>query len=661
MKVLFLLPALIATALSASAMQGGEVFDRLDLEGRGLEKVKSAVAAGDTARAAVELLGYYRSRKGIALTGFDLDRVKLSDNERRMADEALDHKFFVHYGYQPSFFYGNDIDWTYWPVKDNELRWQLHRHKWFIALAKAYKTTGDGKYARAWFEQYADWMDKNPLDAALFRRKTEGAGDGTSEAAAAQEEARRAFIENMNFAWRPLETSHRLQEQLPIFAMMINSPDFTPEFLVRFLDKYQMHAEHIMRNFSVQGNHLLFEAQRLAFAGIYFPEFRGAQEWLERGIEILNEQIGKQVYADGMQFELDFGYHMAAIEIFLKALRMASANGVRDAFPPSYIATVERMIELVWNVTFPDGTQPLFGDHKATDREEMLKKFREWEQTFPKNRQIAWFASGGRRGERPPYLSHAFRTSGFYILRNGWEANSTVMVVKAGPPAFWHNQPDNGTFELWRMGRNFFPDSGCYVYSGDDKVQAEREWFRQTRVHNTLTLDGANIATDSKLICWADDGKSEVLVTSNPSCPGLTHTRTVFFVEGEFFVIVDRAEGDATGNVALHYGLCPCQPKVDLANAAIETIFADGNNIRMQLFASQPCTMEAVEGWFSPSYRSKMKRPAFSFGCSKQGAAPVEFVTVIAPGGMTGKISASLAEDRVKVSVGRRKYELAMP
>ena len=35
--------------------------------------------------------------------------------------------FFVHKGYQPSYNYGKDINWQYWPVQDNELRWQLHR------------------------------------------------------------------------------------------------------------------------------------------------------------------------------------------------------------------------------------------------------------------------------------------------------------------------------------------------------------------------------------------------------------------------------------------------------------------------------------------------------------------------------------------------------
>lgn len=51
----------------------------------------------------------------------------------------------------------------YWPVKDNELRWQLHRHKWFTPMGKAYRVSGDEKYAAEWAAQFMDWIKKNPL------------------------------------------------------------------------------------------------------------------------------------------------------------------------------------------------------------------------------------------------------------------------------------------------------------------------------------------------------------------------------------------------------------------------------------------------------------------------------------------------------------------
>ena len=190
-----------------------------------------------------------------------------------------------------------------------------------------------------------------------------------------------------------MEAGRRLQDLLTEFALTIQSPRFTPEFLNLFLRTYRQHADHILHNYSKQGNHLLFEAQRMLFAGIYFPEFREAPEWRRSGIEILNREIGVQVYPDGMQFELDFGYHIAAIDIFLKALGMARQNGFEDEFPASYIETVGKMTTVTWNLLFPDYSNPMFGDTKSHDKASLKKQFRNWSRVFPDDRQLQWFAT----------------------------------------------------------------------------------------------------------------------------------------------------------------------------------------------------------------------------------------------------------------------------
>ena len=126
-------------------------------------------------------------------------------------------------------------------------------------------------------------------------------------------------VENARFAWRPLEISHRLQDQISQFTLFVNSPNFTPEFLTEFLVNYNRHAEYILGHYSKMGNHLLFEAQRMFFAGTFFPEFKDAKTWQQSGIGILNREIKKQVFDDGGQFELDPHYHLACIGIFIRA------------------------------------------------------------------------------------------------------------------------------------------------------------------------------------------------------------------------------------------------------------------------------------------------------------------------------------------------------
>lgn len=253
-------------------------------------------------------------------------------------------------------------------------------------------------------DQYTDWVKKNPLDG-VERLKAAGA----SEAEIAAER------ENYRFAWRPMEAGRRLQDLLTEFALTIRSPRFTPEFLNLYLRTYRQHADHILHNYSKQGNHLLFEAQRMLFAGIYFPEFREAAEWRRSGIEILNREIGVQVYPDGMQFELDFGYHIAAIDIFLKALGMASANGYEGEFPASYIETVGKMTTVTWNLLFPDYSNPMFGDTKSHDKSSLQRQFRSWSPGVPRRQTVAMVRHGGPQG-RPSRL-HLAAVPGIGILR----------------------------------------------------------------------------------------------------------------------------------------------------------------------------------------------------------------------------------------------------
>ncbi|WP_300257534.1 heparin-sulfate lyase HepC [uncultured Alistipes sp.] len=638
-----LLPLLLAfTTRNAQARHAASAFDLLDLARPGLEEVARLHSAGDDAAAAEALLEYFRLRRGIVCPGVVPDSAVISADEQRWADEALDHRFFVHSGYQPSYFYGDDIDWQYWPVRDNELRWQLHRMKWWVPMGKAYRRSGDERYAAEWCAEYLDWIRKNPLTEYDESR----IGDWTS-------------ADNVYFAWRPLEVSDRLEFQIHQFLYFLPARAFDGEFLMQFLENYHRHAEHIMHHFSASGNHLLFQAQRLLFAGAFFLEFRDAPRWRATGIGILNREMARQVYDDGMQYELDPHYHLESINIFFKALRMMDANGYRGEFPAEYPATIERMIDVHLNCSYPDGSTPLFSDNRRQEKEHYLACYREWAAVFPENGFIRCRATEGREGTNPEYLSRAFRTSGFYVLRNGWDTQATVMILKAGPQGFWHCQPDNGTFEVWHRGRNFLPDSGCYVYGGDSAVLAQRNWFRQTRVHNTLTLDGRNLeTTDSKCTRWETVDGTDILTVENPSYEGLTHRRTVWFVDRRFFVIEDVAAGEAAGRVDLHYNLAECDPEEELAAGRVATRFEDGNNLLVQVFGAEKA--EPQEGWVSHVYRSRNPRPAYAFSAEKRPGREVRFITVLLPAERSAEtiIKAEHRRGTIRVTVDGRKYVL---
>ena len=646
MKRLLSIFSAIALAFTASAQPAqlkSEVFELLNLDHKGLEKVKAAYEAGDTTLASTELLTYFKARKHVVTPDIkDASKVKITKEQQQWADDALQHTFFVHKGYQPSYNYGEDIDWKFWPVKDNELRWQLHRHKWFTAMGRAYRVSKDEKYAIEWTKQYIDWIRKNPYE-----------GDK----------------ENKRFAWRPLEVSHRLQDQPLQFQLFIDSPAFTAEFLSEFLVNYHLHAEHIMGHYSKQGNHLLFEAQRMLCAGTFFQEFRQAETWRNSGVEILNREIEVQVYDDGGQYELCPHYHLASIEIFIKALEVADINGFRSAFPQSYIDTIEKMIMFYANISYPDYLNPCFSDARLVAKKNMVNSFKSWSKLFPENQAIRYWATEGAEGAVPDHLSVGYLTSGFFVFRNGWDSESTQMVVKAGPPAFWHNQPDNGTFELWHKGKTLFADSGSYVYAGNGEIMEWRNWFRKTSSHNTLVFNDKDLeTTDSKTLLWQPDGKIQILVTENQSYEKLKHRRSIFFVEGKYFVIVDEAVGAAKGMVKLHYQM----PRDKVSNSRetmhFNTESEEGPNMKLQCFGPLGMTMEKSEGWISTAYQKKQKRMNASFNVKKTDNKPVRFITVIVPKDEPGdnpKISASFINEhfnqtslKLMVKVGKNKKQI---
>ena len=204
------------------------------------------------------------------------------------------------------------------------------------------------------------------------------------------------------------------------------------------------------------------------------------------------------------------------------------------------------------------------------------------------------------------------------------------MVLKASPPGEFHAQPDNGTFELWVKGRDFTPDAGVYVYSGDSAINKLRESYRQTRVHQTLTLDDQNmVITQAALNKWKTGKDLDVLTYTNPSYKNLDHKRSVLFIDQKYFVIIDQAIGNATGNLGIHFQLKEdSQPVFDTKSNSVHTSYTDGNNLLIQSLTGK---LKEEPGKVSYAYRTEVPRPAFVFEKPKADDKPQYFISVVYP------------------------------
>lgn len=587
-------------------------FEAVNLSYPGLEKTKQFFLAGNYKDAANELLKYYRNRKGVKHLDFNAADAqkfagkKVDQNTLDLANDILQHKFKPHKGY-PAFDYGKDINWQYRPVQDQLLTTFLHRTAFWESLGIVYRNTGDERYAKEWVFELRDWIRKNKQGA---------------------------YPDDKQYAWKAFVVSFRLNHWSGYFNLFQNSANFTPGFLMEFLNSYNQQADYVMANYTDLGNHRLYEALHLMYAGSTFPEMKAAAAWRKSGIAVLNEEIAKQVLPDGVQFELSPSYHIGSIKIFLDALQIAQMNGAENEFPVSYRNLVEKMVMAVGKYSFPDYTFPLYGNSFLTSKAAMLKSYQTWAKVFPENKVIEYYATDGKSGKQPEYLSSSLPNAGFYAFRNGWDAKSTVMQIKAGPPAEFHAHPDNGSFELWVKGRNFTPDAGSFVYAnvGNQKNE-KRDWYRSTKAHQTLTLDNQNmVITKAAVQKWETGKNPEVLSYTNPSYDNLTHQRTFLFLDQTYFLIIDRAIGSAKGNLGIHYVLKEdSKATANASNNSIVTNYADGNNLLIQLLNKDKVNLKKEESFVSYQYQKETPRPAFVFEKPKTDNGTQTFVSIVYP------------------------------
>ncbi|MDR1339708.1 MAG: heparinase II/III family protein [Prevotellaceae bacterium] len=616
-----------------SADEINTLLSRLNTDFPGMEKVK---AAADRPEEAIkELLTFYRNG-GAGKHPLDKnDRSKsrgsyATEKEIESADNALKH-ILTGQGAYPPFYRGEDIDWLTNPVPDNEWIWQLNRMGFWIDMGKTYWHTGDEKYAGEWVAQLLHWTRKNPNDKAHA------------------------------VAWRSIEAGIRGNFWTTLFQYFIDSPAFTEEALTAFLNSCYDHASYLMGKYTVRSNWALIEAAGMAYIAITFPQFKDAEKWRTEAFRRFNEEISLQVYPDGFQHELSMGYHTGCISLFMVAYDLAKLNGIEGVLPENYLRIIEKMCEVPMKICLPDGTSTGFGDDWRGRPGQYKNRFLHWAKLFDR-RDFLFLGTDGNEGEAPAQTAFALPQSGMYSMRSGWDTGAVFLALKCGPDGGWHCQPDNGTFVLYAGGRNLMPDAGCYVYSGDPEG---REWFRQTKVHKTLTLDNKNSRYRPKQLYWSPGDGLDILVVENGSYENLRHRRSVFFVDKTYFVFVDEAIGSATGQLDLHFQFAPGDAVFDENRYVVRSAFDEGWNVSVKANPLKGMKLIREEGQSAPAYQMKEACPAFAYRIDKKTPESVRFITVVMPysGTKAPDVSVKLLENTessmsLKVKAGNRTRKI---
>jgi len=589
--------SLAAMAAEVNQERLAELLTMLDLNRPELAEVKAATTPEAQTAALVK---HFTNRP--ADVKYRRKKMTTRAKDRTEADAALEHRFpgQPSYGLVPR---GTPIDWDDPYVKDVEWILQFHRLNWWESLGVRYRETKDERYAKEWAEESNSWIDH------MFRPE-----------------------KSKHRGWRSLETAGRISRFGSALRNFGDSPAMDGRTLVNLLWAMEKHAAKLekmldavpvkrIHNFEVmEQNHLL----RYVLA---FPEMKRNTSRIREGVDRLCYIQSIVVLPDGVIAEFVPSYHTGYPDIFWSVRKTCQKEGLKVEFPAEYDQRIQKGVTAVMLWSHPDGRYPLFGDafeQRAGFCRGYVRKFC---ADYPERQDWLWFATKGEQGKAPAELVHCLPSSGYVTMRSDWSAAPAVFLVAKNsldPDRQWHNQPDNMTFELSFNGKRVMVDTGCFVYSGDQKA---REWFAASARHQTVTLDGKNNERAGKLLFQKEAEGVLVTALKNEAQKDLTHQRIIFLVAKKYVTVLDLLSGPAAGELRCHYQLLEGEHQFDPAK------WTASNKDLTLTGAPSNGKMEEEEGKISWNYKKSEPRPAFAFVQKKEKGKPAEFLALITPAG----------------------------
>lgn len=664
----------VKTDADRDALINSRVFSLLNLDMPELEKVKYYYEAGLMYDAAEALVDYYRQREHLQHWNHQQDPTITTTMQRR-ADKSLKengYRFYVGDDYleseDPVEYYSFDqngdgvIEWDYSPVEVTSFTNLMHRHPWVGSVAQVYYKTKDEKYAKSLVEVYLDWLKNHPCPGAETGNYVMGMSHPSYR------------------IWSNLASSIRSTAYITLLSYIKHSVHFTPEFLSEYLVSMYDCAESIRHNyyFKEASNIRLTEVQAVLYLAVLLPEFLKSQEWLDETVASTNRLLEVMMEDDGCLVEKDMHYHISVLSTFYGIQAQLAVTGHESELPGDYFSKLSNSTHLVRDIMYPDYSMEGLNETRPENlsKNDLIKNFKKYVKMLPDDQTLLWASTQGKEGVAPTELLSVYPSSGYYMFRTGWTKDDTMLILSNNEncEGYTHCQPDNGTVTLYRKGRRFLPDSGCYTYGGTTELDAERAEFRATKNHNTLTFNEADAANniDGKSGVFeasASEKDYDMVHVSNQSYENLKHDRWVYHLKDGVFVIVDMADGQATGSVELNWHLGP-DSNVAYARSGnayeCRTGYADGNNMVFMTFcfngtaSNSSFLAETGTSWYSTAINVKAERPCHQISVTKAEDKPVRFVTVVYPFSTSVPTIAAMfnSSNMITVLVGDKDYLL---
>jgi len=530
--------------------------------------------------------------------------------------------------------------------------WELNRHQFLMDLAKAYRVTGEARYADACVAHLEDWIAQNP-----YRR-------GVNWASALE-----LAVRALAWTW----ACH----------LLLDSPAWTAEVHRRFLGSLAQHGRQIERHLSLYFspyNHLVGEAAAIYVLGAVFPELKAASRWRRRGWGLLAGTLDGQFHPDGGTVEQATSYHFFTLGFYLQAVCLRDLHG--EPVPEAVRGRLERAVAHAMWMMRPDGTWDLRGDNDEAlsiglthpprhDFREFLAvgaalfgrgDLKERSGGFS---ELAWWLTGPEGRARfealeaapPARRSVVLVPSGYAVQRSGWGREAHQLVLDAGEiahgvhpdatPSAAHGHADALSVTVAAWGRPAVVDPGFFTYNGDE---AWHRYQRETAAHSTVVVDDTPQARYAGRLKWSHAAPArldtalatpafDLAVASHDGYLGLPegvrHRRRVVFLRPDYWLIRDELEGAGSHRVARYFHLAPGAAAAEAGAPAVR-LDLDGGGLLVRGVEAEGVAVTLTAGgagpeggWISPGYGLKAPAPVACLGSVL--TAPGAVHTVLLP------------------------------
>lgn len=516
--------------------------------------------------------------------------------EAQSPASTLNGRVFTYLGQSVDL--GKPINWEPDGV-DRLWHYQLHAFGWSLPLGCRFRDQATEEDYRLFRELVGEWVNGCPIAVGP--------------------------------AWDPYPVSLRIRNWLRAHALFEPALHHDTVFSRQLLDSLYTQARYLEQfvEHHLLGNHLIENGRALLLAGLFFKDGR-AQRWRSKGEQILWRELERQFLADGGHEERSPMYHQLMLGVYEESVK--TLEGLGEPVPAGVHDRLDAMARWLATVLHPDGKIPLLND--------------------------AVFSMAGPAAplltdtESPNDGLTPLPESGYFVFRNRTEGDFAIFDCgHLGPD----HQPGHGhcdclSYELSLAGHRFVVDSGVGTYYGEP---AWRSYYRSTRAHNTVQVDGAEQSeiwgrfrvgrrAYPHRVRW---GRGDGVEWASGAHTGyrrlrgkVTHRRWFCWLDRRCWLICDRLTGGGQHRVEsfLHFHpdteVAPPIRRGDLFEGEVKR---DGATLRILSWGGDAVRTLGgeggdLQGWYAPDFNHHIANPVWTI--RRESELPVWLAYVLWPG-----------------------------